>query len=178
NKENNQLYVPLVRIQLDGRDIVGPAWKQPGMADNVVGLALGYGRQKTGRIGHGSGYDAYRLRTTKAPHIAAGAKLSATGQTHQLASTQDHGAMEGRPIIREANLEQYRKNPQCASAINLEAPPVVRPLDPNPVDERRAKDLLPWGMAIDHSPFVRCAGDIAVDANQVNLAIAGHLVLA
>src|SRR5204862_6549801 len=40
NKENNQLYVPLVRIQLDGRDIVGPAWKQPGMADTVVGLAL------------------------------------------------------------------------------------------------------------------------------------------
>jgi len=39
NKENNQLFVPLVRIQLDGREIVGPAWKQPGMADNVVGLA-------------------------------------------------------------------------------------------------------------------------------------------
>src|SRR5204862_5503110 len=40
NKENNQLYVPLGRVQLDGRDIVGPAWKQPGMADTVVGLAL------------------------------------------------------------------------------------------------------------------------------------------
>src|ERR1044071_20367 len=45
NKENNLLFVPLVRVQLDGREITGPAWKQPGMADNVLALALGYGRR-------------------------------------------------------------------------------------------------------------------------------------
>src|SRR5439155_16389646 len=41
NTENNLLFVPLVTIERDGRKITGPAWKQPGMADNVVGLALG-----------------------------------------------------------------------------------------------------------------------------------------
>ena len=100
NNENNKLFVPLVKIQLDGREIVGPVWKQPGMADNVLGLALGYGRAKAGRIGHGSGYDAYRLRTAKSLHFASGAKLTPKGQTHQLATTQGHGAMEGRPIVQ------------------------------------------------------------------------------
>src|SRR5437016_7079436 len=120
NNENNKLYVPLVRIEFDGREIVGPVWVQPGQADNVVGLALGYGRQKTGRVGRGSGYDAYRLRAAGALNIAAGAKLSPTGQSHKLACTQDHGAMEGRPIIREANLDQFRDKPHFAKAMNLE----------------------------------------------------------
>src|SRR5437867_2768299 len=173
NEENNLLFVPLVTIELEGRKIVGPAWKQPGMADNVVGLALGYGRQQTGRIGRGSGYDAYQLRTTKALHIAGGAKLSPVGRTHQLASTQDHGAMEGRPIIREANLEQYRKNPGFVKAMNLEAPPVVSPLYPNPLDKLMAKGLHQWGMAIDLSSCVGCSACMVACQSENNIPIVG-----
>ena len=56
----------LVKVVLDGREVVGPAWLQPGMADDTVGLALGYGRERSGRVGRGAGYDAYRLRTSAA----------------------------------------------------------------------------------------------------------------
>src|SRR6266516_2948200 len=173
NKENKLLFVPLVTIQLDGRKITGPAWKQPGMADNVVGLALGYGRQKTGRIGRGSGYDAYQLRTTKALHIAGGARLSPTGKTHQLASTQDHGAMEGRPIIREANLEQYQKNPGFAKAMNLQEPPVVSPLYENPLDKLKEKGLHQWGMTIDLNSCVGCSACMVACQSENNVPIVG-----
>jgi molybdopterin-containing oxidoreductase family iron-sulfur binding subunit len=173
NKENNLLFVPLVTIQLDGRKITGPAWKQPGMADNVVGLALGYGRQQTGRIGHGSGYDAYDLRTTKSLHIASGAKLSPVGKTHKLASTQDHGAMEGRPIIREANLGQYQKNPGFTKAMNLEEPPVVSPLYPNPLDKIKEKGLHQWGMAIDLNSCVGCSACMVACQSENNIPIVG-----
>ena len=173
NKENNRLFVPLVRVQLEGREVVGPAWVQPGMADNVVALALGYGRQKTGRIGHGSGYDAYRLRTEKAAHFAGGAKLSPTGRTHQLASTQDHGAMEGRPIIREANLEQFRNKPHFAKAMKLEEPPVVSPLYPNPLDRLKQKGLHQWGMAIDLSSCVGCSACMVACQSENNVPIVG-----
>ncbi len=63
------------------------------------------GATKTGRVGRNSGYNAYALRTTKNLHCALGAKLTDTGEKHALSVTQDHGAMEGRPIIREANLD-------------------------------------------------------------------------
>ncbi len=56
----------LVKVVLDGREVMGPAWLQPGMADDTIGLALGYGRERSGRVGSGAGYDAYRLRATAA----------------------------------------------------------------------------------------------------------------
>jgi len=123
NHENNQLKVPWVQIELNGRTVEGPAWIQPGQADNVIGLALGYGREKTGRVGLNSGYNAYAVRTTKALHCAAGAKLADTGKKHMLSITQDHGSMEGRPIIREATLEEFRKKSDFARKMDMEKPP-------------------------------------------------------
>ncbi|MBM3882204.1 MAG: hydrogenase, partial [Verrucomicrobia bacterium] len=38
------LRVPVVRLESAGRTIEGPAWIQPGLADYVVGVTLGYGR--------------------------------------------------------------------------------------------------------------------------------------
>ena len=173
NNENNKLFVPRVRIQLDGREIVGPVWKQPGMADHVVGLALGYGRPRSGRIGHGSGYDAYPLRIADAPHIATGARLTPTGEKQQLATTQDHGAMEGRPIIREANLEQFQKNPGFAKAMDLEKPPVVSPLYPNPFDKLKEKGLHQWGMSIDLNSCVGCSACMVACQSENNIPIVG-----
>src|SRR5690606_13368645 len=34
-----------------------------------------------------------------------------TGDTYALVTTQDHGSMEGRPLVREASLETFRANP-------------------------------------------------------------------
>src|SRR5438045_2569814 len=143
------------------------------MADNVVGLALGYGRQKTGRIGRGSGYDAYRLRTTTALHFAGNAKLVPTGRTQHLATTQDHWAMEGRPIIREANLEQFRTKPDFAKAMNLEAPPVTAPLYPNPLDKLKEKGLHQWGMSIDLNSCVGCSACMVACQSENNVPIVG-----
>ena len=62
-----------------GRALEGPVWIQPGMADGVVGVTLGYGRPRPGRVGRGSGYNAYPLRTSTHPYLATGATLALTG---------------------------------------------------------------------------------------------------
>jgi molybdopterin-containing oxidoreductase family iron-sulfur binding subunit len=117
----------VVEIDLDGRKVRGPIWVQPGQADYSLGLALGYGRRRTksggvGRIGHGVGlYNAYELRTTARPNFATGAKLTRTGETHRVACTQEHGSMEGRPIVREANKAQFEKFREFARNFDLEA---------------------------------------------------------
>jgi molybdopterin-containing oxidoreductase family iron-sulfur binding subunit len=107
----------VVEVEAGGRKLRGPAWIQPGLADYTLGLALGYGRTKnpgggTGRIGHGVGYNAYALRATAGPSFAGGAKLTKTGEKHRVAVTQEHGSMDGRPIIREANKDDYAKHPR------------------------------------------------------------------
>ncbi len=118
----------VVEIELGGRQVRGPVWIQPGMADDSLGLALGYGREQaasggTGRIGHGVGlYNAYQLRAASDPNYAVGARLRRTGQTHRVAVTQEFGSMEGRPIIREANQAQYQKYPKFAKNFDLDSP--------------------------------------------------------
>src|SRR5437763_15985979 len=94
------------------------------MADYTIGLALGYGREWNCRIGYKVGFNAYTLRTSSAENFAAGATISRIGgETYPIACTQDHWSMEGRPIIREANLSQYREHPEFAATMNGEDPP-------------------------------------------------------
>ncbi len=92
----------IVEITLNGRSVKGPIWTQPGMADYSLGLALGYGREKAGRVGTGVGFNAYKIFNGK--YIETGATVRKTGETYVLATTQSHWSMEGRPAVREANL--------------------------------------------------------------------------
>lgn len=174
NYENANLKVPVVKIQLNGREVEGPVWIQPGMADNVVGLALGYGREKTGRVGEGSGFNAYRLMPSGGVRFATGAKLVETGKTHQLAVTQDHSAMEGRPIIREATLDAYKDSPNFTKALDFAEPPGgMRPIYPNPLDARKDKALHQWGMVIDLTSCVGCSSCAIACQSENNVPIVG-----
>src|SRR5260370_11817696 len=78
----------LVEISLNGRSVIGPIWTQPGMADYSLGLALGYGRERAGRVGTGVGFNAYKIFSGK--YIETGATIRKTGATPMLATTQIH----------------------------------------------------------------------------------------
>ncbi len=163
----------IVEIALGERKVRGPVWVQPGMADYSLGLALGYGRARAGRVGHGTGFDVYPLRTTTAWNYAAGASLRKTGQTYPISCTQAHWSMEGRPIIREANLEQYRQHPKFAKRMGGEKLPVVKPLYPNPFDQLKLKGLHQWGMSIDLNKCVGCSACMVACQSENNVPIVG-----
>ena len=54
-------FTKLVNLQVNGQTITLPALIQPGQAKGTVGLALGYGRTVTGKVGDNIGVDAYPL---------------------------------------------------------------------------------------------------------------------
>jgi len=163
----------LVEITLGGRTVRGPAWVQPGMADYVLGLALGYGRERAGRVGRRVGFNGYALRPGGHPHFAVGATVKGTGRNYVLACTQDHWSLEGRPIIREANLEQFRKHPDFVKRLDLHAPPVVAPLYPNPLDREKERALHQWGMSIDLNACVGCSACVIACQSENNIPIVG-----
>jgi molybdopterin-containing oxidoreductase family iron-sulfur binding subunit len=166
----------VVEVKLGDRTVRGPIWTQPGMADYTLGLALGYGRssESSGRIAYKVGFNAYTLRTSNAENIAVGATIRVTGETYQIACTQDHWSMEGRPIIREANLSQYREHTDFVANMNGEKiPGGAQPLYPNPFDELKKTGHHQWGMAIDLTACVGCQSCVMACQSENNIPIVG-----
>lgn len=163
----------VIEIQLGGRKAEGPIWVQPGMADHTLGLALGYGRARAGRVGKGCGFDAYRLRTSASPGFAVGARVRSLGRTYPISCTQSHWSLEGRAIIREANFEQYRTRPDFAKRMAQEEPKGAGSLYPNPLDEEKKKGLHQWGMSIDLNMCVGCSACVLACQSENNVPIVG-----
>ena len=98
----------VIRLEYAGRSLELPVSILPGMADGVVALTLGYGRQRAGRIGNGVGFDTFTLRSSRAPGFDRGVRLTKLGRRHLLSATQEHGSMEGRPLVRESTMTERR----------------------------------------------------------------------
>ncbi|HZS98525.1 MAG TPA: TAT-variant-translocated molybdopterin oxidoreductase [Terriglobales bacterium] len=162
----------MVTLELNGRKAALPVWIQAGHPDHSVTVFLGYGRKRAGIAGTGAGFDVYPLRTSAAPWIATGGKLTKTGSTYKLASTQGYQTMETpngatRPLVREANLEEYRKEPRFAQE---EQVPRELTLYPN-IDY--TKQDYAWGMAIDLNSCVGCNNCIVACQSENNIAVVG-----
>jgi MoCo/4Fe-4S cofactor protein with predicted Tat translocation signal len=180
DRNRMDLSVPVIRITLGNRSIEGPAWIQPGMADGVVGVTLGYGRPAAGRIGRNVGYNSYPIRTTTGMGFASGARLEITDRRFPLSCTQNHWSMEGRPVIREANLDEFKKNPTFANALNMHEPPGPRGADgqpkpayPNPLDVAKQEATHWWGMSVDLNGCVGCSACVIACQSENNIPIVG-----
>jgi molybdopterin-containing oxidoreductase family iron-sulfur binding subunit len=162
----------VVELELNGKKVQGAVWIQAGHPDNSITITLGYGRRRAGRVGSEQGFNAYELRTTAAPWIASGVKITKTGAKYELASTQGMQSMETpdggyRPLVRETTLEEYKKEPKFAQ--EEEVPKDVT-LYPNYQYE---KETYAWGMAIDLNKCVGCNNCIVACQSENNIAVVG-----
>jgi molybdopterin-containing oxidoreductase family iron-sulfur binding subunit len=85
-----------------------------------VGVALGYGRG-VGRVGGVAGFNAYEVRTAGAQHFAVGAKLESAGSDYEVACTQEQGVMDGRPVVRECNADDYSTHKDFVKHFDLDS---------------------------------------------------------
>ncbi len=109
----------MVELELSGRKITAPVWIQAGHPDNSVTVYLGYGRTRAGRAGTGAGFDVYPCARRQRLGSPAAEAHARPGDTYKLASTQGYQTMDTpngdtRPLVREASLEEYRKEPKFA----------------------------------------------------------------
>jgi molybdopterin-containing oxidoreductase family iron-sulfur binding subunit len=179
----------VVRLQAQGRSLRVPLWITPGLADGTIALALGYGRTEPGRVacfeGKPVGFNAGALRTAEGFWVTPGARVSGTGDRWSFATTQNHWAMNGRPIVREANLEQFRSNPAFARGFGLMAHAEHIPLDAEgqPVElyktpfeeqpEIQVSKVNQWAMSIDLSACTGCGACVVACQSENNVPIVG-----
>ena len=168
----------MAEIEVEGRKVRAAVLLSPGHADDSVSIALGFGRRRTGRVGKGSGFDAYPLRTAKNLYFATNAKVSAVPGSYKLVTTQHHQAMEGRNLVRELPIETYRQNAgfgfeggrSFVALFGMDAhiPPNVS-LYRNPAYE----SMHQWGMAIDLNTCTGCNACVVACQAENNIPVVG-----
>jgi molybdopterin-containing oxidoreductase family iron-sulfur binding subunit len=95
-------------------------------------------------------------------------QLAKTGDTYQLACTQDHWSLEGRNIVREATLEHFEKEPNFAK--KMEHLPITGlTMYPN-FDYSTGYQ---WGMTIDQNVCTGCNSCVVACQAENNVPVVG-----
>jgi molybdopterin-containing oxidoreductase family iron-sulfur binding subunit len=144
-----------------------PVWLVPGHAPDTLTLHCGYGRTRAGRVGNATGFDVNPLRTTAALDILTGVQLSKTGDSYELACTQDHWSLEGRNLVRVATVEQFQRDPEFAKKLEHQ------PLTGVSMLPEFKYEGYAWGMAIDQNVCTGCNSCVVACQAENNVAVVG-----
>jgi MoCo/4Fe-4S cofactor protein with predicted Tat translocation signal len=161
----------VVELSMAGRTVRGPVWVMPGQAPNAVTLHLGYGRSRAGRVGAGVGFNAYAVRSSDAFWFGQGAKLTPTGQKHQLVATQTHHNLHSpdREVYRSGTLAEYLANADFVKQ-TVEEPKKDETLYyPN----EYKYDGYKWGMSIDLTTCIGCNACLVACEVENNIPVVG-----
>jgi molybdopterin-containing oxidoreductase family iron-sulfur binding subunit len=156
-----------ITISAAGKSIEIPIVIAPGQADKSIGLTIGQGRT-VGTTAKDIGTNTFPIRTVAGFYGITGATVAKAGNHTELARTQEHHTMEGRPLVREATLVQFRSKPNFAKEmvtwdkINLFAE-----------EDTPHYNGLKWGMAIDLNSCIGCNACMIACQSENNIPLTG-----
>jgi molybdopterin-containing oxidoreductase family iron-sulfur binding subunit len=139
---------------------------QPGHADDAICVTVGQGRSVCGRVGKDVGLDTYALRASAGLGYVGGAKVSDLGGG-DLARTQEHFHLEGRPHVREANLRKFQADPTFAQKM-VKHPPLVSLWTDQKVDI-----VHKWSLLIDLNTCTGCGACMIACQAENNIPVVG-----
>ncbi len=165
----------LLEVSAGDRKLEIPALIAPGHADRSLSIALGYGRTRTGRIGTGTGFDAYKLRTSAAPYILQGASVRAISGNHPLAVTQEHGTLEGRgaDLTRQASIGEYQENAGNKEYFKKMGMDAHRPENVSLYTNPPLDQTTGWGMTVDLNVCTGCSACMVACQAENNIPVVG-----
>ena len=169
----------VIRLEYAGRSLELPVSILPGMADGVVALTVGYGRQRAGRIGSGVGFNAFTVRSSKAPGFDSGVSLTRLARTYPLSATQNHGSMEGRPLVRESTLAEHRSEATKSEGASGARGVFEEKPDHFSLWKEHAYDQgHQWGMTIDLNACIGCNACMVACQSENNVPVVGKIQVA
>ncbi|HEV2961220.1 MAG TPA: TAT-variant-translocated molybdopterin oxidoreductase [Candidatus Angelobacter sp.] len=166
----------VLEIEFQGKTVKAPYWPQPGHPDNAITLFLGYGQEKSGRVGKGAGYNAYSVRPSSAQYFGRGAKIEARKEYWSVAVTQGHFSMENRDPVKAVTLAEYKEHPQFAHEGEIEPKKDANGDETLYPDFRNSKEFYQdyaWGMAIDLNSCIGCQACAVACQSENNISIVG-----
>jgi molybdopterin-containing oxidoreductase family iron-sulfur binding subunit len=156
----------VIELESANQKISVPVHIQPGQADRVIGLALGYGRTACGGVGNNVGVNAYKLATAqngRQKFSALPVIVKATKTRERLADTGGHHSMMGRQIVVEATLNEYKASPSA----NIHRHKIFSAWSGHKYTGHK------WGMTIDLSSCTGCSACVIACQSENNIPVVG-----
>jgi Fe-S-cluster-containing dehydrogenase component/anaerobic selenocysteine-containing dehydrogenase len=163
----------VVKLESGGKTIKLPVYVQPGVHPNVVAVAAGYGRELTGKVGSGVGARALDFATVKGNRVVLSGHpvtLTKTGARYELAMTQGHHKTEGRPIVNDMTLDQFKSNP----ATEDHTDPHLRMKKIPTMWTKHEYKKQKWGLSIDLNSCTGCGACVIACQAENNTPTVGR----
>lgn len=161
-----------------------PVMIQPGQAPGTIGIALGYGRTKAGKVADGIGANAYPLVSMvngSLNYIVSDVKFEIhDDEDYQLAQTQTHNTYMGRQsVIQETSLEKLNDGtyfeekfkPRTNTWLDKD-----HNVDPEKMSLWNSYEYKNhhWGMSIDLNTCIGCGACVVACNVENNVAMVGR----
>ncbi len=177
---------PVLKLTSNGKTIELAAMITPGMHPNVVAVAVGYGRESNdkektaeyiGTAAVGAGKNAYPLVVFNGSNVIYNApvQIEKTGKEYKIATTQTHSLTEGRPVVREVRLSDFKADPEALNKAEEEelkayGENFTRDATLYPTYDRPG---IKWGMSIDLNTCIGCSACTIACVAENNISTVG-----
>lgn len=156
----------ILELDVLGQKLELPMHIQPGLHDDVLAVAIGYGRTHGGQVTNGIGVNTYslvKLDKSSAAFSGMETKVTVTSKKYELAQTQTHHSMEGRQIVVEATLKEYEQK----KAHLIHKHPIWSYWSGHQYNGHK------WGMAIDLNSCTGCSACMVACQSENNIPVVG-----
>lgn len=156
----------IIEISVSGKKMEVPVHIQPGLHDQVLAIAVGYGRTHVGKVGNKVGFNSFELASLKNNSLVFSgipAEIKVTKKTYELACPQGHHTMEGRQIVVEATLKDYMKQKDA----NIHRHKTWSMWSGHQYSGHK------WGMAIDLNVCTGCSACMTACQSENNIHVVG-----
>ncbi|MEM6734770.1 MAG: TAT-variant-translocated molybdopterin oxidoreductase [Bacteroidota bacterium] len=176
---NGDMDFKIATITANGVSVSAPVIPQPGQAYNTIGLALGYGRTKAGKVGNKIGVNAYSLivsSKTGLHYSVSNVKFEVSDEQRKVAQTQTSQTFAGREnVIQEATLKEYQKDPQAGRNTPKISAASGDKLKPYAVSLWKGHEYANhhWGMMVDLNSCTGCGTCIVACQVENNIPVVG-----
>ena len=185
----------VIKVKAGNKELTLPAVIIPGTSNEVIGIAVGYGRSSAnpentanfigkaaaGDKGQGVGKNAFPLLTYNGITVewyAADGSFEKTNEKYEVATSQTHFTAEGRTeVVKELTLDTYKKEPDF---VKNEREEELKPFggiehfsEQGTLYPLYDRPGLKWGMSIDLNTCTGCSACVVACYAENNVPIVG-----